>query len=171
MNLFDPLFWRSIGWALVRTALAGLVPFIPALTSDPAGAWLPALATVGLLLIAAVTTSLKGLADPVAVPWWQILASRGLRQFGQFVAAGLVGAVVLSDVDWRALLTAAAASAISTVILAALTLIPGDTLIPGELVTTPDGTTILVADAIPTGQPEIEAEPELEADYEPERSV
>lgn len=171
MALFDPLFWRSIGWALIRTLLAGVVPFIPALTADPASAWLPALATVGLLLVTAVATSLKGLADPVAVPWWQILVSRGLRQFGQFVAAGLVGAVVLSDVNWQALLTAAAASAISTVILAALTLIPGDAPIPGELITTPDGTTVLVATAEVTGQPEVpELEPELEADYEPERA-
>lgn len=122
--LFTASFWRSIGWALVRTALAGLVPFIPALTADPASAWPLAASTVGLLLIATVATSLRGLPDPGAAPWWQVLASRGLRQFGQFVAAGLVGAVVWSDVDWSQLLNGATASALSTVVLAALTLLP-----------------------------------------------
>lgn len=124
MTLFTADFWRSIGWALVRTALAGLVPFIPALTADPASAWPLAASTVGLLLIAAVATSLRGLPDPDAAPWWQVLASRGLRQFGQFIAAGLVGAVVWSDVDWSQLLNGATASALSTVVLAALTLLP-----------------------------------------------
>ena len=33
MTLLDPTFWRSIGWALVRTAIAGIVPFLPGLTS------------------------------------------------------------------------------------------------------------------------------------------
>lgn len=122
--LFTVAFWRGIGLALVRTALAGLVPFIPALTADPASAWPMAASTVGLLLIVTVATSLRGIPDPGAAPWWQILLSRGLRQFGQFVAAGLVGAVLLSDVDWSQLLTGAWASALSTVVLAALTLLP-----------------------------------------------
>lgn len=122
--LFTTAFWRSIGWALVRTLLAGLVPFIPALTANPAGAWPLAASTVGLLLIVTVATSLRGIPDPAAAPWWQILLSRGLRQFGQFLAAGLVGAVVLADVDWPSLLNGALASALSTVVLAALTLLP-----------------------------------------------
>lgn len=124
--LFTAAFWRQIGWALLRTALAGLVPFIPALAADPAGAWPAAASTVALLLIVTIATSLQGIPDPAAAPWWQVLLSRGLRQFGQFAGAGLVGAVLLSDVDWTTLLTGAGASAVSTIILAALTLIPGE---------------------------------------------
>lgn len=136
MSLLDAAFWRLIGWALVRTALAGLVPFLPGLTSNPARTWPLALGTVGLLLIVTVATSLSGIATPDTAPWWQILVSRGLRQLGQFFAAGLVGALVLSDVDWLTLLQGAVASAISTVVLAALTILPGDaiTVIPGEVV-------------------------------------
>lgn len=125
MTLLDPTFWRSIGWALVRTAIAGVAPFLRGLTSDPAATWPLALGTVGLLLIVTVATSLKGLADASTATWWEILVSRGLRQFGQFFAAGLVGAAVLSDVDWVTLLQGATASALSTVLLAALTVIPG----------------------------------------------
>lgn len=126
MTLLDPVFWRSIAWSLVRTALAGVTPFLPELFSDPAGAWPLVVGTVGLLLIVAVATSLSGIATPDTAPWWQVLISRGLRQFGQFFVAGLAGALVLSDVDWIALLQGAGASAGSTVILAALTIIPAD---------------------------------------------
>lgn len=126
MTLLDPVFWRSIAWSLVRTALAGLTPFLPRLFADPAGTLPYAVGMVGLMLIAAVATSLSGIADPASAPWWQVLMSRGLRQFGQYFVAGLVGAVVLSDVDWIALLQGAGASALSTVILAALTIIPAD---------------------------------------------
>ena len=126
MTLFTAAFWRSIGWALLRTALAGLVPFLPGLLATPEQTWPVAGSTVALLLVVTVATSLRGLPDSGTAAWWEILLSRGLRQFGQFTAAGLVGAVVLADVDWAILLTGAAASALSTVILAALTLIPGD---------------------------------------------
>lgn len=130
MTLLDVVFWRSIGWALVRTALAGLVPFLPGLTATPAATWPLALGTVGLLLIVTIATSLSGIATPDSAPWWQVLVSRGLRQFGQFFAAGLVGAVVLSDVNWLLLVQGAFASAISTVVLAALTILPSDAIEP-----------------------------------------
>lgn len=124
MSIFTAAFWRTIGWALVRTVLAGVVPFIPALVANEPNSWTKAGSTIGLLLIVTVATSLKGIPDPVGTPWWQLLVSRGLRQFGQFAAAGLVGAVLLADVNWATLLTGAGASALSTVILAALTLLP-----------------------------------------------
>ena len=125
-NLFTRAFWAMIAWALARTILAGIVPFIPALMQDPANpvVWLNAGSTIAVLAIFMVATSLKGIADPASASWFQVLISRFLRQFGQFIAAGLTSAVLLSDVDWQALLTGAAASALTTLILAALTLIP-----------------------------------------------
>lgn len=149
MTLLDPAFWRAIAWTLVRTALAGLVPFLPGLTSDLAGTWPLVVGTVGLLLIATIATSLAGIVTPDTATWWEVLASRGLRQFAQFFAAGLIGAVLLSDVDWITLLQGAVASALSTVLLAALTIIPGAdsiTLLPPRAIvqeidyTIPDGT-------------------------------
>ena len=78
MTLFELVFWRQIGWALVRTGLAGIVPFLPGLTSDPAGTWPAAVGTVGLLLVVTVATSMSGIATPDTAPWWQVLMSRGL---------------------------------------------------------------------------------------------
>lgn len=127
MDLFSAAFWRSIGWLLVRTAIAGITPFVPALAADPAGAWPAAVSTVGLLLIVAAATSVRGTVDPDTAPWWQVLLSRALRQFGQFVIAGTAGAVLLADVTWQSLLTGAAASALSTLLIAALTVIPSGT--------------------------------------------
>lgn len=129
-NLFSALFWRSIGWALVRTVLAGLVPFLPAIAAAPTdpATWIGVGSALVVLVAVAIATSLKGLADPAGASWWQILTSRFLRQVGQFFAGGLVGAVVVSDLDWRTLALQALASGVSTSILAALTLIPGPSL-------------------------------------------
>lgn len=124
MTLFTLDFWQGIGWALLRTAIAGLVPFVPALLDDPEGVAPVAASTVGLLLIVAVLAALKGLPSTDGAFWWEVLASRGLRQFAQFAAAGVGVAVTLGDVDWQTVLTGAFASALSTVLIAALTLIP-----------------------------------------------
>lgn len=124
-SLLSVDFWRSMGGSLVRTAMAGIAPFLPELTSDPAGSWPKAAATVGLLLVATIGTSLQGVPDPASAGWGQLLTSRGLRQFGQFLAGGITGAALLSEVDWASLLQQAGTSAASTVVLGALTMAPG----------------------------------------------
>lgn len=124
LQLFTRTFWVSIAQALTRTALAGLVPFLPALFDDPATAWQPALSTIAVLLVVTVATSLRGMADGSGT-WWSVALQRATRQFGQFITAGLATAVVLSDVDWPLLLRGAGASAAATFVLAALTLLPG----------------------------------------------
>lgn len=126
MSIFQSEFWRSILWALVRTALAGVLPFVPQIINDPLAGSLAAVAVVVPLLIATVATSLKGTVDPSNATWGQILIARFLRQFGQFIAGALVGSVILWTFDWRTMLLQALASAISSVILAALSLLPSD---------------------------------------------
>lgn len=126
MSLFDPMFWRHAWGAIARTALAALVPFLPGLWTNLADTWLLAAATVALVVIVAIANSLKGTVDPDGAPWALVLLARGLRQFGQYIVGGTVGAVLLWDVDWRTLLLSAAASATSTVVLAAITLLPQD---------------------------------------------
>lgn len=138
-TITDPQFWRGIGWALFRTALAGIVPFIPGLVQAPQETWLPAVATLVPLLVVAIATSLKGLADPTSATWPVILASRFLRQAGQFASGFLVGAVVMQDIDWTALWQGTLASALSTLVLTAMTLLPQETatpavVVPGEVV-------------------------------------
>lgn len=126
-SLLSADFWRSMGGALVRTAMAGIAPFLPGLTSDPAATWPKAAATVGLLLVATVATSLQGTPEASSAGWGQLLTARGLRQFGQFLAGGATGAALLSEVDWGTLLQQAGTSAASTVVLGALTMAPGAT--------------------------------------------
>lgn len=126
MQLFTGAYWRAIAWALARTALAAITPFIPALAADPRGTLVRAGSVVGVAVVLTVATNLRVLDDTGTGPWWAVLLLKGVRQFGQMVAAGLATAVLLSDVDWHALLTAAATSAVSTIVLNALTLLPGD---------------------------------------------
>lgn len=137
-SLLSADFWRSMGGALTRTAMAGLAPFLPGLTSDPAATWPKAAATVGLLLIATIGTSLQGVPDPSSAGWGQLLTARGLRQFGQFLVGSVAGSALLADVDWTALLQQAGTSAASTVVLGALTLAPGATGAAGAVPAEPD---------------------------------
>ncbi len=123
-RLIDPVFWRTTAGALLRTALAALAPFVPALTTDPAGTWQLAGLTVALAVVVAVGTALRSMPDLTGAPWWEVAFQRALRQFGQMIVAGSAGALVLTDVDWRTVLLAALASAVSTLVLAAIDVLP-----------------------------------------------
>ncbi len=122
-DIFKAAFWRSIAWMLLRTAGAALVPVIPSLFADPASAWLPALLSVGFVVVVAAASALAGLPDGTG-PWWQVALQRAVRQYGQYVVGATAGLALLSDVHWGTILAAAAASAVSTFILAALSLTP-----------------------------------------------
>ncbi len=160
-RLFTLAFWQMVGWAVARTALAAVVPFIPALVADPVTAWLPAVLTVGLVVVITIATLLAGLPATDSGPWWAVAAQRAVRQFGQYVAGAVVGGVLLTDFDWRTILTAAVASALSTFILAALTLVPSleaAVVVDGQTYTgddsqdgTTEGTEGLPDDAVPEG--------------------
>lgn len=132
-SLLSADFWRSMGGALTRTAMAGVAPFLPGLTSDPAATWPKAAATVGLLLVATIGTSLQGVPDPSSAGWGQLLTARGLRQFGQFLVGSVAGSALLADIDWTSLLQQAGTSAASTVVLGALTMAPGATASAGTV--------------------------------------
>lgn len=123
-RLFTLAFWQAIGWALARTVMAAVVPFLPALFADPAGAWLPALLQIIPMMIVAVLTMLGGLPSVDSGPWWEVALQRAVRQFGQYLLAALPASFLLSDVDWRSVLLAAASSAVATLVLAALSIIP-----------------------------------------------
>lgn len=123
-RILDAAWWRCVAGALLRTVLAALVPFIPALVANPAGAWKVTVLTVGLVLVLAIASALASLPDPSTGSWWEVAVQRALRQFGQMVAAAAASAALLTDVHWRAVLIAAAGSALSTLVIAALASLP-----------------------------------------------
>lgn len=120
-------WWRSIAGALLRTGLAALVPFIPALVANLAGTWRVAALTVALVLVLAAASALGSLPDLTTAPWWEVAVQRSLRQFGQMVAAAAASAALITDVNWRVVLVAAAGSALSTLVIAALASLPATT--------------------------------------------
>lgn len=152
--IFTLAFWKQTGWGLVRTALAAVVPFLPGLFLDPAGSWRQAASTVAVTLVAAIATSLNGLPDASSGNVFAIAFQRAVRQFGQYVVGGLVGALMLSDVDWRSLLIAAAASAVTTFVLAMLTLLPGAATLT-EAPAGTDGVPDITSLSAPAGEPQV----------------
>lgn len=163
-KLFTRAFWVSIGWALLRTGLAALVPFLPALFLNPATAWFPTVLALGPVLILAVLTSLAGLPADGGGTWWQIGISRAVRQFGQYFLGALPASFALLGIDWRTLLLSAAASAAATFVLYCLTVIPTPVLYSDGIVTInqtqpadPSTTAAYIADRLkPTPPAEVE---------------
>jgi hypothetical protein len=117
--------WSALLWPIVRTAAAAVAMFVPGLVMNPRGTCEVAALTVGLAVALAIATGLVSLPDDSTASWWSRTLLKGLRQFGQMVVAAGAGAVLLTDVPWSEVLPLAAGSALTTVILAALTSIPG----------------------------------------------
>lgn len=135
--------WR----ALLRTALAAIVPFIPVLIAVPVDsqALLAALFTVALAVVLAAATALISIPDLSGESWSVVALAKALRQFGQMVVAGIGTATLITDVEWPTILLGALASAVSTLILAAIDTLPAlaapqyEFLDPvGDIVTTED---------------------------------
>ena len=124
---------RSITRVLVKTALAAIVPFIPALTNDFEGSWQIALLTVLLAVILAAATALVSLPHSADQGWLGASIAKALRQFGQMVVAATAGGALLTDVDWPTILKAGAVSAITTLVIAAVTSLGGPKPIPDEV--------------------------------------
>lgn len=111
---------RGITRILLKTALAALVPFIPALVANPAEAWPVAVFTIALAVVIAAATALVSIPDVSDQGWLVAALAKGLRQFGQMIVAATAGAVLLTDVEWSSVLTTAAASAVTTLVIAAV---------------------------------------------------
>lgn len=125
-NLLRQEWWRSMLGALLRTLIAGVTPFMLAYTSGLVVDWKTMVSTVLLLLVVTILTSLTGIPTPDTAPYWQVIGARFLRQFAQFVLAGIGTAILFSDVPWLPLLLGALTSAVSTALIGALTVIPGN---------------------------------------------
>jgi hypothetical protein len=137
-QLLQGEWWKSMFGVLLRTLIAGIVPFMLAYVNGQPIAWYAAISQIGLLLVAAILTSLAGIPIPGTAPYWEILLARFLRQLAQFMIAGVGTAILFSDVDWKTLVVGAVASALSTVLLGSLVVVPSSpVIITGEVVSTP----------------------------------
>lgn len=123
--LFTRAWWTAAGHRVLATVLVALAGVItPVLTGTMTP--LAAVSMVTLTALAALATALAGLPEVTdkAVSVWRAILARTARTLGQSVAAGLGTAVLLTDVDWRALGVAVASATALTLIRTVLMRLP-----------------------------------------------
>jgi hypothetical protein len=126
-KLTDPAWWKAAVLRALYTAIAIAIPYIAAVQfADVPGLLAASAATVGAIL--SFATSLFGLPESVGVdlPWWLAALERVTKTFGQSLAAGLTGAVLLSDVDWPVVLQAALGAAFISLLRLILATLPAN---------------------------------------------
>lgn len=152
-NLTNGLWWRDAALRAVYTALAVALPYLGAsLIADIQ--WVVVGSVAGLGFLASLATSLAGLpeVDGVDLPWWLAAVERVVKTFAQSLAAGFLGAALLTDVDWSTVLQAAALSALVSLVRLILATLPADPTAPpidaGTAVDTPVVVTTLPDPAV-----------------------
>ncbi|MDN3309544.1 holin [Microbacterium oryzae] len=126
-NLTSAAWWRDAGLRALYTAIAVAIPYLGAtLVADVP--WFAALSAALLGAIFSLATSLAGLPESAGVdlPWWLAAIERVVKTFAQSLAAGLVGAVFITDVDWGVVLQAAVMSALLSFLRLILATLPQD---------------------------------------------
>jgi hypothetical protein len=126
-NLTNPIWWKDAALRGLYTAVAIAVPYIGG--SLIAGVpWLTAASAAAVGFIASLATSLFGLPEVAGVdlPWWLAAVERVVKTFFQAVASGLVGATLLSDVDWPTILQASLIAALLSLFRLILATLPND---------------------------------------------
>ncbi|MCT1395683.1 holin [Microbacterium sp. p3-SID338] len=126
-KLTDPAWWKAAVLRAIYTAIAIAIPYIAAVQfADVPWLMAASAATVGAIL--SIATSLFGLPESVGVdlPWWLAALERVAKTFGQSLAAGLTGAVLLTDVDWLVVLQAALGAAFISLLRLILATLPAD---------------------------------------------
>lgn len=126
-NLLSRAWWRDAAARALYTAIAIAVPYLGAalLTDVP---WLTLALASALGFVASLATSLAGLpeASGVDLPWWLAALERVVKTFCQALAAGFVGATLITDVAWPVVLQAAAISALTSLLRLILATLPAD---------------------------------------------
>jgi hypothetical protein len=126
-NLANPIWWKDAGKRALYTAIAIALPYLGGslLTEVP---WLTVLSAAVVAAILSLATSLAGLpeVEGVHLPWWLAAVERVAKTFGQALAAGLVGAVLFTEVDWLFVLQAAALAAFVSLLRLVLATLPAD---------------------------------------------
>ncbi len=126
-NLTNSTWWADAGKRAAYTALVVAVPYLGAslLADIP---WVTVLLTSALAFLASIVTSLAGLpeVEGVNLPWWLAAIERVVKTFAQSLAAGFVGATLITDVDWAFVLQAALIAALGSLLRLILATLPAD---------------------------------------------
>lgn len=125
--LSSAAWWKDAGKRAAYTALAVAVPYLGAsLLADVP--WVTVLLTAALAFLASIVTSLAGLpeVEGVNLPWWLAAVERVVKTFAQSLAAGFVGATLITDVDWAFVLQAALIAALGSLVRLILATLPAD---------------------------------------------
>lgn len=149
------VFWRAAGSRVLYTFLATLVPYVILVQTGEVEVY-DALSIAGLAGLASLVTSFANLPEisTATMPMWKAIGHRVLRTFGQNVAAGIAGFVLLQDVPWSAILVGVAGAVVTTLIRTVLDVLPESVAqAPAvESVTTGTGVEIAgEASQLPTG--------------------
>lgn len=140
-KLTNLAWWKAAALRGLYTALAIALPYVGgALIADIA--WLTAASAAVLGFLASVATSLAGLPETegVDLPWWLAAVERTVKTFAQALAAGFLGATLLSDVAWSTVIQAAAIAALTSLLRLILATLPNDPSPAIAMVQTADGT-------------------------------
>lgn len=126
-KLTSPAWWKAAVLRALYTAIAIAIPYIAAVElADVPWLMVASAAAVGAIL--SFATSLFGLpeSEGVDLPWWLAALERVAKTFGQSLAAGLTGAVFLTDVDWTVVLQAALGAAFISLLRLILATLPAN---------------------------------------------
>lgn len=124
-QLFTSQWWSDTYGALIRTAIAGFAPFLLAFSNGQLVDWRIVASQVALTVVIALATSLRGIPDPANATYWEVLGGRFLRQGSQFLIAAVGTATLFTEVKWWQILIGAGASALGTVLMSVLIVLPG----------------------------------------------
>ncbi|MCC4906984.1 holin [Microbacterium sp. cx-59] len=126
-NLTNAAWWKDAALRGLYTALAIALPYLgAALVADVP--WLTIALTASLGFLASLVTSVAGLpeVEGVELPWWLAAVERVVKTFAQSLAAGFIGATLITDVDWAFVLQAAFLAALTSLVRLILATLPGD---------------------------------------------
>ena len=124
-GVFTGAWWKATGARVLYTFLAALVPYVILVQAGEV-AILDALSISGLAALASLVTAIADLPEieTGTMPLAHAIGYRILRTFGQNLAAGIAGVLLLQDVPWTAVLTAAAGACLVTLLRTFLDVLP-----------------------------------------------
>jgi len=134
-NLTNPTWWKDAAMRALYTALAIALPYLGAsLVAEVP--WITILLTASLGFVASLVTSIAGLpeVEGVDLPWWLAAIERVVKTFAQSLAAGFIGATLITDVDWAFVLQAAALAALTSLVRLILATLPADPTPPAAVI-------------------------------------